>query len=298
MHHFIENSSFYNYNVYKIFGIAVITEMQFVSLILLTRVFKYFFDIQFNMYIILILITIFIRISARIIDYSDEALISSSDSKLKNRQLEKKYKLIYYLLRVSWNPLTNIVFVPHNKIYILAYQFIISHINKCSDVSCPCQKIRNGSVEYDAFIGKHVVYTKEDFYRESKFLHNMSFIRELFCNLILKISNESKSVDNDWKIFYASFLLHEKRLIAKSCFYTIGMLKENIGFRQWNVCNRLLDAIYQHLCILNENSEKNEALSALDLVKVLKIDKNYSLLELKILEFLDSYSQFFIAIVD
>ena len=77
--------------------------MQFVSMIILTRIFKYFFAVEFNIYIILILVTIFIKVSAQIVTWADEYLITTDNKHLTKSMVLKKHKLIFYLLKFHLN---------------------------------------------------------------------------------------------------------------------------------------------------------------------------------------------------
>lgn len=122
---------------------------------------------------------IFIKSASKIVDWFDEYLIRTDSSKLSMNLCLKKYKIIFYMLRFHLNTHNNTVVVPHTKIYILIYRFIILHFRNCKIVNCVCRKVKKNGYVFDAVLKNHAIFKKADLEKDANFLKNMTFISSL-----------------------------------------------------------------------------------------------------------------------
>ena len=297
VHHYLTDHTFYMYITHKIFGVAAITELLFVILILIGRMLNQIMGIQLNIYIILILLALFTKLSLKTVDWMDSLTIKSQDSKLGRSMIERKYKMIYFLLKNYWSESSNLLVTPHTKIFFLINQYISDHFNNCKRPGCPCESANKGKSIYDPVLGKYTVFDIDDVNGPAKFLMNMTYVRKLISHLTKVAINERFPKSNSLKVFYSNFLFYEEGQMALSTLSALTLIKNHLDSREWFCCYRLLDSIKLVLDDMNRNHTRDPEISNINLNKMLDMEKNYADMETYIINYVDKYSSFLFQLV-
>lgn len=167
------------YRTHKLFGLAAITELLFLSLILMSRILDKILKIELNIYIILILLALFTKLSLKTVEYMDILTLKTPDNQLNPMMLDRKFKMIYFLLKSYWSETSNKLVTPHRKIFYFINQYISSHYSRCADIKCPCNIANTNGKIYDPNLKTYTHFKQSDVNGEAGFLMNMTYVRKL-----------------------------------------------------------------------------------------------------------------------
>lgn len=197
------------------------------------------------------------------------------------------------MLRFHLNTHNNTVVVPHTKIYILIYRFIILHFRNCKIVNCVCRKVKKNGYVFDAVLKNHAIFKKADLEKDANFLKNMTFISSLMQSIFIDLVEKKYPHNQELNLFYSGFLFHEKSLVAKSSFMANEMIQKRLGLRLFHVCNRLIYTIKDRTDKMNVNHSQEKDHSHINLKKMERMDQSHKKLESHIISFYDAYTLFF-----